>query len=70
MVLCLLCSFSVLFDDIRCHSNVHITFILLNYRESFPGFYGFDLYRPLCGDTYEASETKPSTAFFVSKLYI
>ncbi|XP_018646356.1 hypothetical protein Smp_181780, partial [Schistosoma mansoni] len=32
--------------------------------ESFPGFYGFDLYRPLCGDTYEASETKPSTAFF------
>ncbi|CAH8463832.1 Tumor protein 63 [Schistosoma haematobium] len=35
--------------------------------ESFPGFYGFDLYRPLCGDTYEASETKPSTAFFYFK---
>ncbi|CAH8834418.1 unnamed protein product [Trichobilharzia szidati] len=35
--------------------------------DSFPGYYGFDLYRPLCGDTYEASETKPSTAFFYFK---
>ncbi|KAG5447148.1 Cellular tumor antigen p53, variant 2 [Clonorchis sinensis] len=35
--------------------------------DSFPGYYGFDLYRPLCGDTYEASDTKPSTAFFFFK---
>ncbi|CAL8071949.1 unnamed protein product [Calicophoron daubneyi] len=35
--------------------------------DSFPGYYGFDLYRPLCGDTYEATETKPSTAFFFFK---
>ncbi|THD27310.1 Cellular tumor antigen p53 [Fasciola hepatica] len=35
--------------------------------DSFPGFYGFDLFRPLCGDTYEAAETKPSTSFFFFK---
>ncbi|KAF8571139.1 hypothetical protein P879_00315 [Paragonimus westermani] len=35
--------------------------------DSFPGYYGFDLYRPLCGDAYEATETKPSTAYFYFK---
>ncbi|VDN34494.1 unnamed protein product [Dibothriocephalus latus] len=34
--------------------------------DPFPGYYGFDFYHPLCEDAYEATETKPSTAYFVS----
>ncbi|VDO04691.1 unnamed protein product [Rodentolepis nana] len=35
--------------------------------DPFPGYYGFDLYRPLCEDAYDSIETKPSTAYFFFK---
>ncbi|VDL94018.1 unnamed protein product [Schistocephalus solidus] len=35
--------------------------------DPFPGYYGFDFYHPLCEDAYEATETKPSTAYFYFK---
>ncbi|VDK33344.1 unnamed protein product [Taenia asiatica] len=35
--------------------------------DPFPGYYGFDLYRPLCEDAYDSVETKPSTAYFFFK---
>uniref|UniRef100_A0A5K3FH02 P53 domain-containing protein n=1 Tax=Mesocestoides corti TaxID=53468 RepID=A0A5K3FH02_MESCO len=35
--------------------------------DPFPGYYGFDLYHPLCEDAYDSMETKPSTAYFFFK---
>lgn len=47
-------------------SGCFISTCFESFSDPFPGYYGFDLYRPLCEDAYDSIETKPSTAYFVS----